>query len=56
MTLVKKFQNLQKESSVLLMIKITQNMANNIKMIPALNLRQKSLIQVFMIIQMDIFS
>ena len=49
------FQNSQQESSMLLMIKITQNMAKDIKMIQALNVRQKSLNQVFMISQMDIF-
>ena len=49
------FQNLQKESGMLLMTKITQNTAKEMEMIPALNFRQKFLNQVFVLIQMHIF-
>ena len=48
-------QNLQQENGMLLMAKITQNMAKERKMIEALNLKQKLLNQVFVIIQMHIF-
>ena len=48
-------QNLQQENGVLLMTKITQNMVKEMKMIQALNLKQKLLNQVFVIIQMHIF-
>ena len=48
-------QNLQQEDDMLLIIKIAQNMVKEMKMIQALNLRQKLLNQVFVIIQMHIF-
>ena len=48
-------QNLQQENGMLLMIKITQNMVKEMKMIEALNLKQMLLNQVFVIIQMHIF-
>ena len=48
-------QSLQQENGVLLMTKITQNMVNEMKMILTLNLKQKLLSQVFVIIQMHIF-
>ena len=55
MTLIVNLQNLQQENGMLLMIKITQNMVKEMKMIEALNLKQKLLNQVFVIIQMYIF-
>ena len=39
-------ENLQQENSMLLMIKITQNTVKEMKMIQALNLRQKLLNQI----------
>ena len=48
-------QNLQKESGMSLMIKITQNMVKEMKMIPALNLTKKSPNKILVIIQMHIF-
>ena len=45
-------QNLQQESGMLLMIRITQNMVKEMKMIQALNLKQKLLNQIFAIIEM----
>ena len=48
------FIYLQQESGMLLMTKITQNMVKEMKMIQALNLRQKLLNQIFVIIQMHI--
>ena len=44
-----------KKTGMLLMTKITQNMVKEMKMIPALNLKQKLLNQVFVTIQMYIF-
>ena len=55
MTLIVNLQNLQQENGMSLMIKITQNMVKEMKMIEALNLKQKLLNQVFVIIQMYIF-
>ena len=47
--------NWQQENGTLLMIKTMDNMADEIKMIQALNLKQKSLNQMFVITQMHIF-
>ena len=55
MTLAMSFQNLQQENGTLLLTKIMDNMAEEIKMIQPLNLKQKSLNQVFVITQMHIF-
>ena len=44
--------NLQQENGTLLMIKIMDNMAVEMKMIQPLNLRQKLLNQIFVTIQM----
>ena len=49
-------QNLQQENDTLLMTKIMDNMAEEMKMIQPLNLKQKSLKQTFVITQMYIFS
>ena len=48
-------KNLQQKNGTLLMIKIMNNMAEEIKMIQTLNLRQKLLNQIFVINQMHIF-
>ena len=48
-------QNLQQENGTLLMTKTMDNMAMEMKMVQPLNLKQKSLNQVFVIIQMHIF-
>ena len=48
-------QNLQQESGMLLMTRITQNMVNETKMILVLNLKQRLSNQIFVIIQMHIF-
>ena len=48
-------QNLQQENGTILMIKIMPNMAEEMKMIQLLNLKQKSLNQIFVIIQIHIF-
>ena len=48
-------QNLQQENGTLLMIKIKDNMVEEMKMIPLLNLRKKLLNQIFVITQMHIF-
>ena len=50
-----KLQNFQEESGKLLIIKIIQNLVKEIKMIQALNLKQKLSNQSFVIIQMRIF-
>ena len=55
MTLIMNLQNLQQENGRLLMTKIMDNMAEEMKMIQPLNLKQKSLNQIFVIIQMHIF-
>ena len=47
--------NFATKNGMSLMIKIIQNMVKEIKMIQALNLRQKLSNQVFVIIQMHIF-
>ena len=48
-------QNLQQENGTLLMTKIMDNMAEEIKMIQPLSLKQKLLNQIFVITQMHIF-
>ena len=55
MTLTINLQSLQKENGMLLISKIIQNMVKEIKIIQALNLKQKLPNQVFMIIQINIF-
>ena len=49
------FTKFTSKNCMSLIIKVIQNMVKEIKMIQALNLRQKILNQVFMIIQMHIF-
>ena len=53
--LIMNLQNLQQENSMLSMIKITQTMGKEIKIVQPLNLISKSLNQVFVIIQTHIF-
>ena len=48
-------QNLQQESDTLLMTKIMDNMALEMKIVQPLNLKQKSLNQIFVTIQTHIF-
>ena len=48
-------QTLQQENGTLLMTKVMDNMAEEIKMIQPLNLRQKLLNKIFVITQMRIF-
>ena len=48
-------QNLQQENGTLLMTKIMDNMAEEMKVILLLNLRQKLVNQIFVITQMQIF-
>ena len=55
MTLIMNNPNLQQENGTLLMTKITDNMAEEMKIIQPLNLKQKSLSQIFVITQMLIF-
>ena len=55
MILIRNLQNLQQENSTLLMTKVMENMAEEIKMIRPLNLKQKLLNQIFVITQMHIF-
>ena len=55
MALTMNLQNLQQENGTLLMIKIMDNMAEEMKMMEPLNLKQKSLNQIFVITQMHIF-
>ena len=50
MTLIMNLQNFQQE-----LTKIMDNMAEEMKMIQPLNLKQKSLNQIFVITQMHIF-
>ena len=47
--------NLQQENGMLQMIKITQTMVKEVKMVQPLNLKTKSLNQIFVIIQMHTF-
>ena len=53
-TLTMNIQNLQQENGTLLMTKIVDSMAEEMKMIQSLNLKQKSLNQIFVITQMHI--
>ena len=55
MTLIMNLQNLQQENGTLLMTKIMDNMAEEIKMIQPLNLRQRLLNQIFVNTQMHMF-
>ena len=48
-------QNLQQENGTLLTIKIMNNMVEEMKMIRLLNLKKKSLNQIFVITQTHIF-
>ena len=48
-------QNLQQENGMLSMIKITQTMVKEMKIVQPLNLKPKSLNQIFVIIQTHIF-
>ena len=48
-------QNLQQENGMLSMIKITQTMVKEIKIVQPLNLKPKSLNQIFVIVQTHIF-
>ena len=49
MTLIMNLQNLQQKNDTLLVTKIMDNMAEEMKMIQPLNLKQKSLNQIFVI-------
>ena len=53
--LIMNLQNLQQECSMLSMIKITQAMVKELKTVQPLNLKAKSLNQVFVKIQTHIF-
>ena len=55
MILIVSLENLEQENGMLLMTRITQSMVKEMKMIHALNLTQKLLNQIFVIIQMHIF-
>ena len=55
MALIMNLQNFQQENDTLLMTKTIDNMAVEVKMVQLLNLKQKSLNQIFVIIQMHIF-
>ena len=55
MTLIMNLQNLQQENGTLLMTKIMDNMVVEMEMTQPLNLKQKSLNQIFLITQMNIF-
>ena len=48
-------QNSQQQNGTLLMTRIMNNMAEEMKMIQPLNLKEKSLIQIFVITQMHKF-
>ena len=50
MKLIVNLQNLQQESGMLLMTRIIQNMVKEMKMIQALNSKQKLLSKIFVII------
>ena len=54
MTLTMNLQHLQQENSTLLTTKIMDNMAEEMKMIQPLNLKQKSLNQIFVITHVPI--
>ena len=53
--LIMNLQNLRQENGMLLMIKMTQNMVKEKKVVQPLNLKLKLLNQVFATIQMHIF-
>ena len=53
--LIMNLQILQQEDGMLSVIKITQNMVREMKMVQVLSLKQKLLNQIFAIIQMHIF-
>ena len=55
MNLIMNLQNLQQENGPFLMTKIMDDMVEEMKMIQPLSLKQKSLNQIFLIIQMHIF-
>ena len=55
MTLAMNLQNLQQENDKLLMTKIMDNMAEEMKMMQPLNLKQKSLNQIIVTTRMHIF-
>ena len=55
MTLIMNLQNLQQENGTLLMTKIIDNKAGEMNMFQPLNLKQKSLNQIFVITQMHAF-
>ena len=55
MALKMSLQNFQEENCMLLMAKIMDSMAEEIKMMQPLNLIQKLLNQIFVITQMPIF-
>ena len=55
MTLIMNLHNLKQKYGMAVMIKIIQNMVKKMKIIEALNLRQKVSNEVFVIIQMHIF-
>ena len=53
--LIMNLQNLEQENGILSMIKITQTMVKEIKVVQPLNLKSKLLNQVFVIIHTHIF-
>ena len=53
--LIMNLQNLEQENGILSMIKITQTMMKEIKVVQPLNLKSKLLNQVFVIIHIHIF-
>ena len=55
MILIMNPQNLQQEDGTLLVIKIMDNMAEEMNMIQPLNLKRKSLNQIFVTTQMHVF-
>ena len=55
MTLIMNLQILQQENGTLLMTKVMDNMAEEMKIIQPLRLEQRSLIQIYVITQIDMF-
>ena len=53
--LIMNLQNLEQENGILSMIKITQTMVKEIKVVQPLNFKSKLLNQVFVIIHIHIF-
>ena len=53
--LIMNLQNLRHENGMLSMIKTTQSMVKEMKVVQPLNLKPKSLDQIFVIIQTHIF-